>query len=130
MSDEIKEILRKWKCYIGLTKEFTTNEYEMLRVEDIEKLLDYITNLQEENERLKELCNKYEEEHSTAFKLWTMKMEEMPNYEEFMDYKSRCEKAVEYIKEHIRIDDEYPAYMEMLVEEKNELLNILGGDKE
>lgn len=54
MNDEIKEILDKWKCYIGLTKKFTTNEYEMLRVEDIDKLLDYITNLQQENERLKE----------------------------------------------------------------------------
>ena len=43
------------------------------------------------------------------------------------DYKSRNEKAIEYIKEHIRIDDEYPAYMEMLVEEKDELLNILNG---
>ena len=47
--DEIKEILNKWKCYIELTKKFTTNEYEMLRVEDVDKILDYITNLQEEN---------------------------------------------------------------------------------
>ena len=52
MSDEIKEILDKWKCYIGLTKKFTTNEYEMLRVEDIDKLLDYITNLQQEKDNL------------------------------------------------------------------------------
>ena len=62
MKDEnIKEILNKWKCYIELTKKFTTNEYEMLRVEDIYKILDYITNLQEENQRLKEelqLCKK------------------------------------------------------------------------
>ena len=42
----------------------------------------YLNKRQEELERLKELCNKYEEEHSTAFKLWTMKMEEMPDYEE------------------------------------------------
>lgn len=41
------------------------------------------------------------------------------------DYKSRVEKAIEYIKEHIRIDDEYQAYMEMLVEERDNLLNIL-----
>lgn len=39
------------------------------------------------------------------------------------------DKALEYIKEHIRIDDEYPAYMEMLVEEKDELLKILEGDE-
>ena len=52
MNDEIKEILNKWKCYIELTKKFTTNEYEMLRVEDIDKILDYITNLQQEIEKL------------------------------------------------------------------------------
>ena len=34
----------------------------------------------------------------------------------------------EYIEKHIRIDDEYPDYMEMLLEEYNELLEIL--DKE
>ena len=34
----------------------------------------------------------------------------------------------EYIKEHIRIDDEYPDYMEMLIEEYDKLLEIL--DKE
>lgn len=37
-------------------------------------------------------------------------------------------KVREYIKEHIRIDDEYPNYMEMLLEEYKELLEIL--DKE
>jgi hypothetical protein len=41
----------------------------------------------------------------------------------------RIDKAIEYIKEHIRVDDEYPDYMEMLIEERNELLEILG-DKE
>ena len=71
-----------------------------------QEIRDYITNLQEENVRFREIICFNE------------------------DYKSRIDKAIEYIKEHIRIDDEYPAYMEMLVEEKNELLNILGGDKE
>lgn len=33
--------------------------------------------------------------------------------------------AREYIKEHIRIDDEYPAYMEMLITERDELNEIL-----
>ena len=33
--------------------------------------------------------------------------------------------AREYIKEHIRIDDEYPAYMEMLITERDELDKIL-----
>ena len=34
-------------------------------------------------------------------------------------------KIREYIKEHIRIDDEYPAYMEMLITERDELDEIL-----
>lgn len=34
--------------------------------------------------------------------------------------------AREYAKEHIRIDDEYPDYMEMLIEEYDKLLEILG----
>ena len=39
------------------------------------------------------------------------------------------EKAKDYIKEHIRIDDEYPDYMEMLLEEYKELLEILKGEQ-
>lgn len=47
---------------------------------------DYITNLQE-------LCDKYEEEHSTTFNYWKQLIKE--------DYKSRCEKAIEYIKDNL-----------------------------
>ena len=57
-----------------------------------------IDNLRKENHRLKELCDKYEEEHKTAFKLWTMKMEEMPNYEERIGYKTRNEKAINILE--------------------------------
>ena len=46
------------------------------------------------------------------------------------EYKERIKKAVDYIKEHIRIDDEYPAYMEMLIEERDNLLNILNGEND
>lgn len=48
-------------------------------------------------------------------------------------YENMRKETIDFIKKHIRIDDEYPAYMEMLVEEKNELLNILnkvGGSDE
>ena len=75
-------------------------------------LFNYITNLQEEldrcvkanvilddenaelqgeNQKLKELCDKYEEEHSTTFEYWKQLIKE--------DYKSRNEKAIEFIKE-------------------------------
>lgn len=56
--------------------------------------------LKEKIKHLMELCNKYEEEHNTVFKLWTMKMEEMPNYEESISLKQRNEKAIEYINEN------------------------------
>jgi len=62
MNDKIKEILDKWKCYIGLTKKFSNNDMELLRVEDIERVLDYITNLQQENERLEENNQAMQEE--------------------------------------------------------------------
>ena len=65
-------------------------------------LLDYITNLQQENEMLKDNAI-----HNDKV----------------------VDKATEYIKEHIRIDDEYPAYMEMLVEERDNLLNILQNER-
>ena len=53
--------------------------------------------LEKENKRLKELCNKYEEEHSTAFKLWTMKMEEIPTYEEKIEMQNEIERLNGFI---------------------------------
>lgn len=109
MNDEIKEILDRWKCYIGLTKNFTNNDMELLRVEDIEKVLDYITNLQqankvleenwehymEENERLKNHNRWLEDKIETYFDNVNMQNDLLI---EQLDYKSRCEKAIEYIK--------------------------------
>lgn len=48
--------------------------------------------LEKENKRLIELCNKYEEEHKTAFKLWTMKMEEIPTYKEKIEMQNEIER--------------------------------------
>lgn len=76
--------------------------------DELRILLDYITNLQEENERLKQLCNKYEEEHNTAFKLWKQKMGKMPDYEERMKLKKEVDRLnniinglEEYIKPYL-----------------------------
>lgn len=128
-----------------------------------------LEDLKEENQRLKNLCDKYEEEHNTTFKLWKMKMEEMPTYEEKIemqkenqrlkeennklineptimkmsridsvvaniyrnhkeqeDYKSRCEKAIEYIKEKQKI--QYKFALSHI--ECDDLLNILNGGKD
>ena len=112
MTEEIKEIKEIKEILDYIDDRIIPNE-------KWDKIKDYITNLQQENERLKE------ELKNRPIVDFTFDV-----YKELEDYKSRCEKAVEYIKEHIRIDDEYPSYMEMLVEEKNELLNILNGSDE
>ena len=75
-----------------------------------DEIIDYITNLQEENQRLKELADKYEEEHKTTFIEWTNTLD-------------RNRKAIEYIKhlDNVFIDDK----------KQDEILNILeGSDKE
>lgn len=46
----------------------------------------------------------------------------------FLNLRNRNDRAIEYINKHIRIDDEYPAYMELLIEERDELLEILKGE--
>jgi len=98
--------------------------------------------LEKENRELKneikaliELCNKYEEEHNTTFKLWTMKMEEMPNYEESISLKQRNEKAIEYLLNNklycFKYDDEELFEITTDKKAKDDLLNILqGADKE
>lgn len=43
------------------------------------KAKDKMKQLQEENERLKELCDKYEEEHNTTFQKWLKELKENNN---------------------------------------------------
>ena len=89
MNDEIKEILKEIECY--------RNEelcLIFLSREESNALLDYITNLQQENERLKE-----ENKHIFAnVNDDELLISNAMNYAEARDYKSRCEKAIEYIK--------------------------------
>ena len=128
--DKECEYLRKLLDYI--TKlQLIEQEYSPLLSENAE-LENKITNLQEKNEdlreenkRLGELCNKYEEEHSTAFNLWKMRMEEMPTYEEKEDYKSRCEKAIEYLG----INEEILETCEIYDVNGIEVYKILQGNK-
>ena len=126
MNREIKETLDNTLEYLEGINE--TRNTKILTTNETKILLDYITNLQEENERLKELCDKYEEEHSTTFKIWTMKMKEMPDYEEKMNYKSRIDKAIELINKR-KEEDNGIGWLEMRTEkyfeECDELINIL-----
>ena len=55
MNYEIKEILEYWKFYIN-----EPSNYKLLNVhfDDIKNVLDYITNLQQENQKYKEVIDK------------------------------------------------------------------------
>ena len=80
MNEEIKEILdiERYRNKDGYIENIS------LTPDEIHILLDYITNLQQENQdikdtlqdkldyigHLKELCDKYEEEHNTEFNEW------------------------------------------------------------
>ena len=69
--------------------------------------------LKQENEKLKELCNKYEEEHNTTFKEWQKDIQ-------------ANKKAVEFIKENQ--EEEYVTGKPMLSYWAiDNLLSILGG---
>lgn len=102
MNDEIKEILDMLRKY------GSTND---------KVLLDYITNLQQENERLKEENNKAMNDYAHAIdESW---------YRELYDYKYRCEKAVEYINKQDM------AYYGSVVETKiGIILNILQNESD
>ena len=116
MNNEIKEILARLSRYVitpdvrhdfdDLLDYITNLQEKVEQYEDPddltlfymwldEKAKDKMKKLQEENERLKELCDKYEEEHSTEFKIWKDERQQL------LDYKSRNEKAIEYIDKEL-----------------------------
>ena len=115
MKDETKEILDKCTPF--------------LFGDEVDKLTNYITNLQQENQdikdtlqdkldyigHLKELCDKYEKEHNTKFNEWVFDKRENERLtqgvtlltnklidmtKEKEDYKLRNKKAIEYINEN------------------------------
>lgn len=59
MNDEIKEIIEYLKNNIFITDE-TKRKYKILHRDEVNKLLDYITNLQQENHELKSKLECYE----------------------------------------------------------------------
>ena len=67
-------------------------------------MINTLASLQKENERLKELCDAYEDEHNTTFKMWARGIKER---DELQD---RIDKAIEYIglnKEDLKLYDIY-----------------------
>lgn len=84
MNDEIREILKELNKIIDNTS--YNEEFTYFQTSHICKLLDYITNLQEGNERLNENNQAMQEEMAKTWKIAD-------------DYKSRIDKATEYIKD-------------------------------
>ena len=85
MNDEIKKIRKYISCPQFGDDHY--GEWGALRLEQrikIKSLLDYITNLQQENQTLQENNQAMQEEMART-------------WQKYDDYKSRCEKAVEYI---------------------------------
>ena len=149
MTEEIKEIDIKKDLYLCsplLNKECTKENcyinngcccHTVNKKYSQEHLLNYITNLQKENEKLKERCDylqrscdRKEEQRDDA----------RAEYMEQEDYKSRNEKAVEYIRKYLQehiIDDLPDEESKFELENgtpipnaKEILLNILeGGDE-
>lgn len=93
MNNEIKEILESIQYAID------EDDYWEVTKETLKPLLDYITNLQQENERKERLITQYGEGMCA--------------------YANRIDKAIEYIKEH------YPTSTINYQDDKYNLLNIL-----
>ena len=143
MNDEIKEIL-----------EFKENaDYKKLSCDEIKVLRDYITNLQQENERLEkrnkeiydgflatqEELTDYAEENERLKQpkifIDTQDMEERYGeelYKDYLekqvkDYKSRIEKAVEYLKGNACYTESNIFVDDLCCDECMDLLDILNG---
>ena len=103
--------MNKWYQEIIVEhKELDNKMYHCFDDENFKKLTD------ERNEQLKEI---------ERLTISLQAQEELT-----MNWYNKVKKATEYIEEHIRIDDEYPDYMEMLLEEYKELLGILDKESE
>jgi hypothetical protein len=130
MTKEIKEMLhciemncKHNKCFGGVK----------LDEEDCKLLLNYITNLQQENkaktiqiETLNEILNyenirndKLQQENETLKA--KLEIGKTCGFCPYYDYKSRCEKAIEYIKEN------YLTSTINYQDDKYKLINILNG---
>lgn len=134
MNDEIKEILAYFEKYVKIT--YMHDSEPMLNWKDLKIVLDYITNLQQENERLEQIyTDEYNLRHKLSLELSIEKDKTLElshhlslySSEETMlkqidDYKSRIEKAVEYILNRELVDEP-----ENYVLNGKELLNILNG---
>ena len=119
MKNEIKEILEYLKDKNDYIEDFGI-KYKRIHIDngDLKILLDYITSLEQENERLKDSKD-----------WWKDRFFAQQEYDDShritaIEYKKRIYKAIDYIKKYC-IDDEF--YINLSNKEKAiiEVLNIL-----
>ena len=126
MNDEIKEILEYFK--VGIDKLCISKPDFSISYNDVKILLDYITNLQQENERLDTHLGELQNAIDIIAKLLGvpegMCVEDV--YDKVKDYKSRIEKAVAYIKEQYKWIEESDERWQPVLDNKK-ILNILNG---
>ena len=125
MNDEIKEILEQLEWYRKIGKKDVYYPEYVLPNKKAFILLDYITNLQRDNEMYAQLKDEYEEE----IKELQQEIERQSKAQVILDdmladYNYRINKAIEYIKncEIVDKDKKYPLLEEQFGED---LLNIL-----
>ena len=56
-----------------------------MNVYDIPILVELLKKLEQENKQLKDLCNKYEEEHKTTFEIWVKGQKVLTELEEWLE---------------------------------------------
>lgn len=126
MNEEIKEILDR-------LNNIPMGELYACCLEDSEckLLLDYITNLQEENEILKLDVITTEKNYNNFKDMYEKHIKEDFNYAiNYQDYKSRCEKAIEFIKEEAGYDEEIRSCCcDLLYSDCDKLIELLVGDE-
>ena len=120
MDKEIKEILECLKKYGGLTPD---------AIDDLIYIENYITNLQQENERLKEILKWKQNRESELFTIESVLETNKQLCDERDIYRQRINKAIEYIKncEIVDKNKRYPLLEEQFGED---LLNILQNGSE
>ena len=125
MNKEIKEMLEQMKIIqeTGKDKNGIKVDGFGLQQYDLKILLDYITNLQQENERLAEAYYNKQDEYN---KLFNHLINDKP--------RERIKKAIEYINKCVsmQLESDYLLNRTILAQNINNLLNILqnGSDEE
>ena len=124
MNDEIKELLKHI--------EILDNTDYILHSDKAKALLDYITNLQQENDKLREQCKQWKENHkAVCIQRDNILNNTVKDIEEQIDYKSRNEKAIDKLNTQLAFTSSYQLNYQSAMNIIEETKSILqGSDKE